>query len=64
MQENAASHTTDLLNKMAPKVGINFPSEAKAYSFYNKYYTKMWVLAKNPFITIITWKMWVLAKRQ
>jgi hypothetical protein len=37
-QENAASHTTDRLNKMAPKVSMNFSSEVKAYSFYNNYY--------------------------
>jgi hypothetical protein len=49
MQENAVSHTIDLLNKMAPKVGMNFSSEAKDCSFYNKYYTKNVGFSKNSF---------------
>jgi hypothetical protein len=40
MQETAASHTTDRLNKMEPRVGMNFSSEAEAYSFYNKFYAQ------------------------
>ena len=37
MQETAASNTADHVNKRVPKLGMDFLSEAEAYSFYNNY---------------------------